>query len=136
MLGAVGCATVSLPEVGTEFRDWEFSVTETSFFELPQEPEVAELDGGVWMTDAEFAKHVLFVESSYSNLELLKIRNQQIAKLEQQITQLVLAGMSTEQVAELYSHLYAQEVQSCRWIRLGVSAGASAILVATGIGGL
>jgi len=93
-------------------------------------------DNTILMSVEEFVKLELFVEAAISNTDILKLRNAQIQAQELQVLHLILAGRSTEQLADLYRQLYMDEANSCRLLRFGIAGTAGVLLTAVGFYGL
>lgn len=116
-----GCATVEAPDVSREFREYEPPARgEREELVLPVEPKVQfDEDGTVWLTKAQFQEFRDFVETAHTIDEVAQARVDELQAREEEIRYLVRAGRITERRAELIAQMYTNEVQECRWIRVG-----------------
>ena len=133
-----GCATVTPPDVGQEFREYEPPAhTERKKLALPLEPAVQfSEDGTVWMTEAQFREFENFVETAYTIEEVAQVRADELQAREDEVRYLVTSGRIAEQRAELIAQMYTNEVQACRWTRLGAYGAAGLSFIVLGASAL
>lgn len=128
-----GCASSpELPDPSTELRDYEPEEVSNAAGVVPL-PDVqvetieagTELQQTVNALDRENSiRFVQYLEAAEANAETLEALIEVVGHLLDENRYLLATGRAAERQSEIFLQLYAGEVQSCRFVRLGAYGAA------------